>query len=575
MTAIVGMLAGSMLAPSAGSTSLAYLGESSLAGISVSLDAYAEKSGADSTDILADMGIESKEETQKAEAVTEKNVAGLSLDDVAAYGETAAAEEVKETEAEIAEIEGQKSAPITASVLAAAGTAAEAEATQTAGNAADVSAPAQAAVNPAAETAEVKEETTTEAPAETTTEAVETTTEAPAEKTTEAEETTTEAPAETKKEEPAVSKYANLGIATVSSYVNIRQEPNTDSEVLGKLYSGAAAKICGTEGDWVLIESGHCQGYIKSEFLAIGTEAEKVAEDYGTTIAKVTADGLRVREDKTTESACLAVVSTDEKYQVLAESDEWAKIRVDDSTKGWVYKQFVDIDVVFDHAITIEEEQEKIRKEKEAEEKRKAEEEAKRKAEAEAAAKKKAEEEAKKKAEEEAKKASSKKSSSKSDSSSKKSKEKTEEKTEEKKTTEEEKSDDSKADEGGDGGSYDAATGANVVAYAKQFVGNPYVYGGTSLTNGCDCSGFTMKVMAHFGISLPRSSYDQQFAGTAVSLSNLQPGDLILYAKNGRVNHVTIYIGGGQVVHASSPSVGIIISNMNYRTPYCARRVIH
>ncbi len=100
--------------------------------------------------------------------------------------------------------------------------------------------------------------------------------------------------------------------------------------------------------------------------------------------------------------------------------------------------------------------------------------------------------------------------------------------------------------------------GSDIVDYALQFVGCPYVWGGTSLSNGCDCSGFTQGVYAHFGIHIPRVSYDQ--VGTPVSESNAQAGDLVNWG-----GHVGIYMGNGQVVHASSPSVGIIVSNVHYR----------
>ena len=114
--------------------------------------------------------------------------------------------------------------------------------------------------------------------------------------------------------------------------------------------------------------------------------------------------------------------------------------------------------------------------------------------------------------------------------------------------------------------------GQQVANYAVQFVGNPYVYGGTSLTNGADCSGFTQSVMANFGIYISRTAADQSYGGTAVDMSNLQPGDLIFYANGGYVGHVALYIGGGQVVHASTEETGIIISSYDYNTPYCARR---
>ncbi|WMC92954.1 C40 family peptidase [Kineothrix sp. MB12-C1] len=110
--------------------------------------------------------------------------------------------------------------------------------------------------------------------------------------------------------------------------------------------------------------------------------------------------------------------------------------------------------------------------------------------------------------------------------------------------------------------------------YAKQFVGNPYVWGGTSLTKGADCSGFVLSVFKNFGISLPRNSGSQAGAGTKITMSQAQPGDLIFYAKGGNINHVAIYIGGGQVVHASSPKTGIKISTYNYRTPAKVVRVL-
>lgn len=110
--------------------------------------------------------------------------------------------------------------------------------------------------------------------------------------------------------------------------------------------------------------------------------------------------------------------------------------------------------------------------------------------------------------------------------------------------------------------------------YAKQFLGNPYVWGGTSLTNGADCSGFVLSVFKKFGISLPHYSGAQANCGTTISESELKAGDLIFYAKGGTINHVAIYIGSGQVIHASSPKTGIKISNYNYRTPYKMVRIL-
>lgn len=116
----------------------------------------------------------------------------------------------------------------------------------------------------------------------------------------------------------------------------------------------------------------------------------------------------------------------------------------------------------------------------------------------------------------------------------------------------------------------------SICEYAKQFLGNRYVYGGSSLTKGTDCSGFTMRVYQQFGISLPHSSRAQANMGTKINASEAKPGDLFFYGgRGGYINHVALYIGGGQVIHASSPKTGIRISNCNYRTPVKVVRIIN
>jgi cell wall-associated NlpC family hydrolase len=112
-------------------------------------------------------------------------------------------------------------------------------------------------------------------------------------------------------------------------------------------------------------------------------------------------------------------------------------------------------------------------------------------------------------------------------------------------------------------------TGADIIAYARLFLGNPYVYGGTSLTNGTDCSGFTMSVYAHFGVYLPHASSAQRSVGTAVSYSEAQPGDIICYS-----GHVALYMGGGQIIHASTERTGIIIGSATYKPILTIRRIL-
>lgn len=120
-----------------------------------------------------------------------------------------------------------------------------------------------------------------------------------------------------------------------------------------------------------------------------------------------------------------------------------------------------------------------------------------------------------------------------------------------------------------------SSKGSSVANYAVQFVGNPYVWGGSSLTKGADCSGFTMAVYAHFGYRLPHSSVGQRSYGTAVSWSNKKPGDLICYNSVNGTAHVGIYIGNNRVVHASSAKTGIKISSpANYRSVNCVRRIV-
>ena len=120
-----------------------------------------------------------------------------------------------------------------------------------------------------------------------------------------------------------------------------------------------------------------------------------------------------------------------------------------------------------------------------------------------------------------------------------------------------------------------ASLRTQIVNYALQFLGNPYVWGGTSLTKGADCSGFTLSVFGHFGISLPHYSGAQANMGKAVKSSEMRPGDLVFYANSkGTINHVGIYIGNGQIVNAASRRSGIKISTWNYRTPVRIRNIL-
>lgn len=344
------------------------------------------------------------------------------------------------------------------------------------------------------------------------------------------------------------SPYEHLGIANVRNYVNIRSGPSTDYKILGKLYKGCVANILGYEGDWVKIQSGNvAEGYIKAEYLLIGWDAEEKIEQYCDKLATVNCSVLNVRSGQGTDFSIYEQIPRGESYYVANEYEEWVEIILgqDDRTgkekTGFVSKQYVDLSYEFQYAITIEEEQAKLAAEAAA---KKAEEERLRKLAAEQAAKKAAEEAAKKaaaKAEADAA----------------------------KKELENQKN-----------LTTDAAKKRQEVAnYALNFVGNPYVWGGTSLTKGADCSGFVQSIYKQFGYTIPRVAKDQaKSAGYCTikpTLENLLPGDLIFYIDNkGVVDHVAMYIGNGKIVHAANKKKGIVVASYNMRTPYTARRVI-
>ena len=380
----------------------------------------------------------------------------------------------------------------------------------------------------------------------------------------------------------AMSKsiYDNIAISRVTNYVNVRAQASTGSEVVGKIYNNCAATILdtvdGEGGKWYHIQSGSVTGYIKAQYFVTGEEASKIAREVGTTYAKVTnTSTLRLRETPSLEGKTLDLLSADAEYEVIGEEGDFAKISVDNDLVGYVYKDYITTQVDFKQAVSVAEEQQQ-----------KAEEE-KLKQEANAAIENL--EQVKKKAEEESRAAETTAAAKETTAAAKettKAPETSYSGTIEANTSESKAAGTTAAatkattasgvgpgggpGTGGTSSSGNEVTNATrsaVVAYAKQFLGNPYVYGGTSLTNGADCSGFTMSVFAHFGISTGRSSRDQAAKGKEVAVSAVQPGDLLFYASGNYINHVALYIGNGQVIHASTAKSGIKISPSNYRTP--------
>ena len=433
-------------------------------------------------------------------------------------------------------------------------------------------------------------------------------------------ETKAAAPKETKaaasQTKAASSSYDNIAVSKVSGSVNIRTEANTTSSVTGKIYNDCAATILdtveGEGGKWYKIQSGSVTGYIKSEYFVTGQKAETKAKEVGKTYGTVVdTTSLRLRESPDLTSKTLTLLSEGAQYSVVGQEGDFLKVSVDTDLEGYVFKDYMKTSVEFNKAVSVEEE--KAKEEDEAKRKEEADKaikelEAAKKAESKAAQTK-AETTASKKETAVAKaettaapKAETQKETAKETEAAvkviaanpekaedvtvaaptvkqeTKAETKIETKAETKAETIVEAKTETKPEGPGtkketssskstESSSVETASRTALIAYAQQFLGNPYVYGGTSLTKGADCSGFVMSVFSHFGISTGRSSRDQAARGKTIPVSEVKPGDLLFYASGSYINHVGIYVGNGKIIHSSTPATGICYAPSNYRTP--------
>ena len=416
----------------------------------------------------------------------------------------------------------------------------------------------------------------------------------------------------------ADAEKGELIFAQCEEYINVRSEADENSEVVAKLYNDGSATVEETEDNgWYKIKSGNAEGYVKAEYFATGEQAKEIADQVAYNVAVVNAEALNIRTAPSEESDVIDVAEQSQELEVVDTSGDWATVALGNDVYGFIHPDYCEYKTYYPTAVTLEEEaarEEAIRRAEEA--KAQAAEEA-------------SYEEAADNGEAVSEDTSYSEESVSTDTSYDDGSASTDTSYDDGSASTDTSYDDGSAstdtsydngsastdtsyDDGStstdtsydngstgtdtsydngststdtsydngststdtttDSSASDSSLGQQIADYAVQFVGNPYVYGGSSLTNGTDCSGFTMSVMANFGIGLARTAADQSYGGTSVAISDIMPGDLLFYSDGSGISHVALYIGGGQIVHAATESQGIIISNYNYDAPVCAAR---
>lgn len=315
------------------------------------------------------------------------------------------------------------------------------------------------------------------------------------------------------------NEYADLAIADVTNYVNVRMEANTDSAIVGKIYDGAVAQILetvdGEDGQWFRIVSGNVEGYIKSEFFLYGNAAAEVIDQYVTRYAMVLADRLNVRENPDIGAKRIGFVDNGERVRILEPGSEWLKVQYTENMSGYVAAEYVTVVEEFVYAKTLEEEAAEL--------------EARRALEA------------------------------------------------RQHVSESQAAENTAITAVPPSGEYSDSgeLRSGIIEYAKQFLGNRYVHGGQSLESGTDCSGFTSLIYAQFGYSVSRTPSGQLANdGRSISYSEARPGDIICYGSGGKCTHVALYMGDGQIIHSANSRKGVVIYQADYDTIIGVKSII-
>lgn len=315
------------------------------------------------------------------------------------------------------------------------------------------------------------------------------------------------------------SEYADLALANVTNYVNVRAEANTESAIVGKIYDGAVAQILdtveGEDGQWFKIVSGNVEGYIKSEFFLYGDAAAQVIDEYVTRYAVVLADRLNVRESPDIASKRIGYIDNGEKVKLLEDNGDWMKVQYTETRTGFVASEYVTVSEEFVYAKTLEEEAAELAAQKVLEERQQ--------------------------------------------------------------VSEAQAAENTAITITAPTGNYadNGELRSEIIEYAKQFLGNKYVHGGQSLVTGTDCSGFTSLIYAEFGYSVSRTPSGQLANdGRSIDISEAQPGDIICYGSGGKCTHVALYIGDGQIIHSANSRKGVVIYEADYDTIIGVKNII-